>query len=455
MSPAPERASAPRVAWPAALAIVALCGALGCGSRASDEATASGATASGAAVSGATASGAASTATGAATGQGAERPERPTDAPSTTATPDATGATGAGAAARDAVAPPRKVVLLAGGDVSFGCVQGQLLLGDPRYPFFTHVEPWFRAADVRFVNLESPLADRGRETCSPHHKMVFVGPPSGADVLARLGVDVVSTANNHAWDYGQSALVETLAHLDRAGIAHAGTGSTLAQAKAPAIVERNGVRLAFVAMTDIWNQGPLRTHPGRHHVVEAGVDEARELVRLARAARPDVIVVSYHGGSEYVDVPLERTKRVVRAALDEGADLVLGHHPHVTHGVELVQGRPVLYSLGNLLMRMHSAHAWTGFGVLARVTLEPGRATPERPAPPEPPRLARPVTKLELCPYRIHHVHPMSFVGDRQRAAYEAQILGRMRSLTRALGPLSLGPAGPDGCAPLVAAPAP
>lgn len=336
-------------------------------------------------------------------------------------------------------------MLLGGGDVSFGCVQGQLLLGDPRYPFFAHVEPWFRAADVRFVNLESPLADRGRETCSPHHKMVFVGPPSGADALARLGVDVVSTANNHAWDYGPSALVETLAHLDRVGIAHAGTGETLAAAKAPAVVERHGVKLAFVAMTDIWNQGPLRAHPGRHHVVEAGVDSARELVRLAKQTGADVVVVSYHGGSEYVDVPLEGTKRVLRAAIDEGAHLVLAHHPHVVQGIELYRGRPVLYSLGNLLMRMHSSHASTGFGVLARVTLEPGPAADAQGPPPG--GLASPVKKLEVCPYRIHHVHPMSFVGDRQRAAYEAQILGHLGRLTRALGPLTVGRAGPDGCA--------
>ena len=120
------------------------------------------------------------------------------------------------------------------GRVNFGRECGQAILANPTYDPFQFVEPLWRDSDITFVNLESQLSDQKGETQSPKNRLIFTGPPGGADVLARAGIDVVSTANNHAWDYGRSALFETLDNLARAGVANVGTGKTFDAAYAPA-----------------------------------------------------------------------------------------------------------------------------------------------------------------------------------------------------------------------------
>ncbi|MDI1475346.1 CapA family protein [Polyangium sp. y55x31] len=329
---------------------------------------------------------------------------------------------------------PAFVTVFAAGDVSFGRLVGQILLREPDRALFAPMEPLLRAADVRFVNLEGPISDQGNETVSPENNLVFNGPPASADVLARAGIDVVSTANNHAWDYGKSAMLETLDHLDRVSVLHAGTGATLEKAFEPAIVTRRGFRLAFLAVTDVWNQGVLSKHPGRAHVASA---DREALVRAVRALRErndiDVILVSHHGGEEYREDPLPGTRALAEAVIDAGADAFLGHHPHVVQGVSFHAGKPIVYSLGNLLMRMHSGHPWTEMGLAVKLELEKG-------APP----------RLFACPFRIHGIEPIPLAQDPRRKAYESHFFGRFQALSRRVGNTTLGPVGEDGCAPVV-----
>ena len=110
-------------------------------------------------------------------------------------------------------------MLAAGGDVNFGRECGQAILRDISYAPFADLNEAWTSADVRFVNLESQLSDQHGLTQSPTHRLIFTGPPGGADVLANARVSLVSTANNHAWDFGKSALFETIANLERAEIA--------------------------------------------------------------------------------------------------------------------------------------------------------------------------------------------------------------------------------------------
>jgi poly-gamma-glutamate capsule biosynthesis protein CapA/YwtB (metallophosphatase superfamily) len=141
-------------------------------------------------------------------------------------------------------APRQRLVVVAGGDVSFGREAGQTALGDSSYRPFRGIEPLWADADLRIVNLESQLTDQGGETQSPYDRLVFAGPPAGAEILAASGVHVVSTSNNHAWDYGKAALFETLAHLDRNGVRHAGTGATRDDAERPVEIEIKGHKIA-------------------------------------------------------------------------------------------------------------------------------------------------------------------------------------------------------------------
>jgi poly-gamma-glutamate synthesis protein (capsule biosynthesis protein) len=362
-------------------------------------------------------------------------------APSTASTATVAPAPQATASTAPLPAPPAPspaLTVLLGGDVELARATGRKLLADPSYDPFATLRSFFARADVRFVNLEGPLSDQHGVTMSPTNPLIFTGPPSGAEALARAGISVVSTANNHAWDYGRAALLETLANLDRAGVAHAGTGATLAAAWAPALVQAGGWRIGFVAVTDVFNFGPLVEHEARDYLARAEPQAVARAIAAARAAGADVVVVSHHGGDEYADQPLARTRSLFHAYVDAGADLVVGHHPHVVQGVEWYAGKPVLYSLGNVLMQMHSAHPWTGFGFFARVTFTRDGST-----------------KLEACPHRILGLAAIPLAEDPHAAALEGVFFAHLREVDSWLGggAARVGEAGSDGCAELTPEP--
>ena len=318
----------------------------------------------------------------------------------------------AAAPSPEAPAGATSLVIVAGGDVSFGREVGQWLVQSPDYAPFAGVLPLFRDADVRFVNLESQLSDQQGETQSPKHRLIFTGPPEGARALARAGIHVVSTANN-SWDYGRSALLETLEHLRAAGVQSAGTGRDLDQAYRPAIVRAKGVSVALFALTHVWNQGPIQEHEARDYVAWASLAKLRKALHNARAEN-DIVLVSYHGGAEYQDAPSDLTRGFVKAVLESGADAVIGHHPHVIQGVGWVAGRPVFYSLGNLIFGRRKQHPWTRYGMLARLEMAPGGAR-----------------SYSICPYRIDDFVPVAL----ERAESDPERIRFLTHLRRASTP--------------------
>ena len=154
--------------------------------------------------------------------------------------------------------------------------------------------------------------------------MVFTGPPVGARTLRLGGVTLVSVANNHALDYGPGALAETCRLLDAEGIAHAGTVEADRTIR-PAVVERNGIRIALFAVTGLMN-GPRGTW--KRTVAPADTALLLPAIRRYRDS-VDVVCLSYHGGAEYADRPDRGSLAFMRAASAAGAHLVFGHHPHV------------------------------------------------------------------------------------------------------------------------------
>ncbi|HVM68914.1 MAG TPA: CapA family protein, partial [Gaiellaceae bacterium] len=284
----------------------------------------------------------------------------------------------------------RPVVLAAGGDVNLGDRIGAAIAdGGPDAPW-AHVAPLLRAADLAVVNLECAVSDRGAPAAKQY---VFRGAPRSLGGLARAGVDAVSVANNHAYDYGAEAFLDTLAHARRHGVAPFGGGRDLAAARRPVVLERGGLRVALLGYSDVRPLG-VDAAPGKPGTARADTGWIAEDVRAARR-RADVVVVYFHWGAELARTPDGRQRAFAEAALGAGAAVVLGAHPHVLQPLERRRGAVVAWSLGNFV-----------FGAVSPGTTETGVLLV---------RLARDGARgAELVPARIHGFTP---VPDRARAA--------------------------------------
>jgi poly-gamma-glutamate capsule biosynthesis protein CapA/YwtB (metallophosphatase superfamily) len=240
-------------------------------------------------------------------------------------------------------APGRTVRLAAVGDL--------LLCKDPRAtPCLRDaalISPGVRAVlaecDVRFANIEFTLAGDGKHV--PTEPRV-VGEADFVRWVAAAGFNVLTVANNHAFDCLDGGFRQMRAVLDELGLRHFGAGMDLGEATAPAIVEVNGLRLAFLAAVDR-RSGPYRFAAERQWGV-APLDVAR-IARQIDELRRQVhhVVVSVHWGEERFLVPSPTQIEQAHAIVEAGASIVLGHHPHVLQGLEFHRGIPIIYSLGN------------------------------------------------------------------------------------------------------------
>lgn len=249
-----------------------------------------------------------------------------------------------------------EVRFLALGDVNLGRRVGQVILkGDTLYPF-ARVADTLRGYDIVFANLESNISDQHGRTENARNNMIFTAPPAAAQALKRAGVRIVATANNHALDFGVSARDQTIRYLDSAGIAHCGTSGKGQSPYLPALLRVNGIRIAFFAVTDLMNG---RGTGWKDLVARADTEGLLPAIRAVRESS-DVVVVSYHGGVEYAPKAAERTRKFARQVLKGGADIVLGHHPHVPYGIESPGGKVAVHSLGNFVF-MQPDRYWTRF----------------------------------------------------------------------------------------------
>ena len=262
-----------------------------------------------------------------------------------------------------------RMSLLLFGDVNLGRSLGQEILnGNIDYPF-KNVKEMLRRTDAVFVNLESQLSDQHGETESRESNYVFCGPPQGATALKRAGITVVSTANNHAFDYSLKGLQETLRYLDSAGVRHVGTSADSVRFFSPTVVRRHGIRIGFLAYTEFVNgEGGWE---GRISLFDS-TRARNEIRRLRRDV--DFVVVSFHGGSEYGEQPRASTLRRMRSLIGAGADVVVGHHPHVPQGVEVCGRKLIFYSLGNFVFNQANEWGKRSFGVELRLR-KSGRET--------------------------------------------------------------------------------
>jgi poly-gamma-glutamate capsule biosynthesis protein CapA/YwtB (metallophosphatase superfamily) len=251
--------------------------------------------------------------------------------------------------------PSRQVNLEAVGDIMLARTVGEQVQAHGPQIVFAGVQSVFDSADVLVGNLECALTAGGE----PQPKSYpFAAPPEMAQALALAGFDVLSLANNHAMDYGNQGLFDTRDNLGQYGIASVGAGANAAEAHAPVILERNGLRLAFLAYVDVpvekdgfdartWIA--TASQPG---IAWADLDQITSDVAAARL-QADIVIVQLHSGYEvgsYIPTISPNQRAEAHAAIDAGAALVLGSHPHILQSIEPYHGGLIAYSLGNFVM---------------------------------------------------------------------------------------------------------
>ena len=218
---------------------------------------------------------------------------------------------------------------------------------------FAGIVPPLASAELAMVNVEMAIANGG----VPEPKsFVFRAPPSAASTMAAAGIDVGNLANNHALDFGPTALYETIGNLQAAGVSPIGAGANEGDAYTPATVDIQGVRVAVIGATRVvpWASWTADDGPG----LASAYAEARlaEAVRSAKREH-DVVIVMVHWGIELAACPDDDQQRLGAALIDAGASVVLGSHPHVLQPIVQRGGGLIAYSLGNFVWEPRSGPA--------------------------------------------------------------------------------------------------
>jgi poly-gamma-glutamate capsule biosynthesis protein CapA/YwtB (metallophosphatase superfamily) len=272
------------------------------------------------------------------------------------------------------------VYLAFGGDVMLCRDVAQSVLdlgqGDYRFPW-QHIAGTFSPADIAFVNLESPITDKGSMNLAKQAPW-FRAKPAAMTGLLYAGINVVSVANNHALDYGRNAFEDSLNRLKSAGITYTGGGLTYADAYSPKYVTVKGRKIAFLGFTIInyssWSASLPYTYfgfkfPGKSGIAWLSESALKQGIAMAKEAGANLIVVSMHWGEEYHTQPNATQQKYAHLAIDQGADLVVGHHPHVVQPVEIYKGKYIFYSMGNLIFdQSESSHTGVTRGGVVLVT---------------------------------------------------------------------------------------
>jgi poly-gamma-glutamate capsule biosynthesis protein CapA/YwtB (metallophosphatase superfamily) len=263
-------------------------------------------------------------------------------------------------------AEPTTVQIVFAGDVMLDGGPGHALVygQDP----FADVSAAFQDADLVVCNLECAVVPGGRQAHKPY---TFRGPKQSAPLLKRY-FSAVGLANNHSVDFGKEALLNQLDLLQKTGLPSFGAGRNLEEAERPLILNRRGIKIALLAFNGFPPRSFAATEkePGVAWLTESAACEGIHAAREKHHA--DLVIPYLHWGEELKPVPEESQRTLARRLIDAGADAVVGAHPHVTQTVDIHRGRPIVYSLGNLVFDYYPKDPpqWTGW--IIRLTFHVG-----------------------------------------------------------------------------------
>jgi poly-gamma-glutamate capsule biosynthesis protein CapA/YwtB (metallophosphatase superfamily) len=274
-------------------------------------------------------------------------------------------------AAQEVSQPPASAVpakrdertLLFVGDIMLSRAVGARMQAEKDWAYpFEKIAGALRAADLTIGNLECPVSDQGK---NQYHLYSFRADPKALGGLNEAGFGVVSLANNHMYDWGAPALLDTVRRVREAGVRTVGAGQNDLEAHYPLVVDLAGVRLAFLAYVDV-EPKDATAGPDRPGVAWLEAERVVADIRFARSLA-DVLVVLPHWGIEYAKLPSRNQVALAHQMIDAGADLVIGSHPHVVQPVEPYHSRWIAYSLGNFVFDQKDSA--THKGLMLKVTL--------------------------------------------------------------------------------------
>jgi poly-gamma-glutamate capsule biosynthesis protein CapA/YwtB (metallophosphatase superfamily) len=254
---------------------------------------------------------------------------------------------------------PKRINITAVGDILLGRGVGSRLKSqdrDYKYPF-ENVAELLKTGDVIFGNLEEPITDSDYSLTDIDNegKYVLKNSLEAFQSIKYAGFNLLNLANNHILDYYEKGLEDTLKILDDSGIAHSGAGRNIDQAREPAIIEKNGLKVGMVSYTDmsevVYKGEPtlrFMAEKDRYGVAPRTFEYIKEDIHKLRG-KVDIIIVSLHWGVEESFDILPEQVEFAHGLLDSGADMIIGHHPHQFQGIEIYKGKPIFYSMGNFI----------------------------------------------------------------------------------------------------------
>jgi poly-gamma-glutamate capsule biosynthesis protein CapA/YwtB (metallophosphatase superfamily) len=302
----------------------------------------------------------------------------------------------------------QETTLLAVGDVMLGRYIAKVMGAAGSELPFQQIAPALKAADIVFGNLESIISKDDTGPSFPDKPYNFHARDEAAPALRKAGFTILTLANNHAMDYGSASLVRTRALLAQNDIESFGAGKDLCEARRPSIIMKNGVRFGFLGygMAHARSVYAEKNLPG---IAPIRPEDIRKDIEALRSS-VDVLVVSLHWGIEYDNKPQARQRVLAHKIIDWGADLIVGHHPHVMQGVEVYKGKIIAYSLGNFVFDQKGPGTDKSFMLACRFT-------------------GKTLTGAEIVPLdRFKRYFPKVAKGEERD-----RLLGDLRSLSRPL----------------------
>ncbi|WP_455241028.1 CapA family protein [Methanothermobacter tenebrarum] len=252
---------------------------------------------------------------------------------------------------KDKVSEPEKPINITfTGDVMLGRNVNAVLYDDPQP--FKNVINLTNGTDLTVINLESPITT---STNQRDKLITFKADPQFTKLLKDAGVDVACLANNHIMDYGEEGLNDTIKNLEASGIMYVGAGPNITEAYKPLIIDVKGKKIAIIQASEFADEHYMppatKNRPG---FAPISWDHIKSAIDNAKKAGADYIICEFHYGNEYRHTPNELQKNISHKCIDEGAFMVIGHHPHVSGSIEEYKGHLIFYSLGNCVFDMQN-----------------------------------------------------------------------------------------------------